>query len=336
MRKLLIILLSLMLLISLASCGSKENQGSTSAPESTTEAQSEETPEDEEENNMPPEASEEFLDAASDSYLMSMAITPPQDYSTVERYFQFGEAGNLSEKNMIYTMEDGSTLSYAYSKDTELEDILDTTHLKSIEVGAKQYYRYDYMGSYMAFIQMDADLYGINYEPKDSSVDPDAFLEERVNEVVFTGRTTTAIDNEDLFGINYTIDESIPMYSHTLSLTTDPSGNPLKKSLQWRFGEDEAGMLYRFLIRVYKNTTIEDLKEDGKKYEEKNIGDLTFTVEITEEEREPFNYYIENGDDTYLIKNNGATNGWSTSRSDDSIKSFKAFLGTINFQENPQ
>ena len=336
MKKLFTILAIIILAISISSCatsdvnpgGSSENPGSSESSEENP-GEGEASPASE---AKPPEAAEEFLEITEDSYLMSMQITPPTEFKTVERFFEFGEDGGLTDKTLIYTLPNDSVISYAYVKDTPIENVINTSKSDFVDAAGKQFYRYDYESSYMAFCQIDKDLYGLNYQTE-TDEDADAFVENLTQNLKFTGRTTTSIDDKDLYGISYTIDDSIPMYSHTLSVVADQEGNTIRKSLLFRFGESEDKMLYRFLVRVFKNVTIEDIKSAEIEYEERTIGDLTYTVEVPEDEDEPFAYYIANGSDVYLIKNNGTLNDLSQVRSEESIQAFQAFLETISFEQ---
>ena len=74
---------------------------------------------------------------------------------------------------------------------------------------------------------------------------------------------------------------------------------------------------------------------EKKKLEEGQIGDITYSFEKGEKKTDTFdhyNYYVQQGEDVYVVQNKGVSNGWFTSRSDESKKAFKKFIKTVKFE----
>ncbi len=332
MKKLLSIALTIILVLSLTSCGNKEKPAEEDTTPSETESQEEVAEGEEvEEEFGPKETGLPVIPVTEDTKLMALQLTPPEGYETVERYVEFTSDNKLSEKNLTFTMEDGTFFSYAYSKDTYLSDILDTESLDTSSSSEETVYLYDRGASHMAFVQKDDDLYGINYETPEKS-DSREPLEEAIAGLSFGEATEeTAVNNLDFYRISYELDNTLPLDSYTLSLTEDKEGKEIRKSILFRFGDDPDNLLFRFLIRVYRDTNIEDVLDPEIEYEDVIIGTLVYTAESPILGEDHYAYYIQYGSDVYLIKNNGANNGFATVRSKDSEKHFREFLRTIRF-----
>ena len=94
---------------------------------------------------------------------------------------------------------------------------------------------------------------------------------------------------------------------------------------------------------------LEGIASDGHHYEVESVDDLEpffndmaeeingtkFTFAKEEENPDALNhseYFVQLGDDAYVIQNKGVSNGWFVSRSDESKAAFKTFIRSIVFE----
>ena len=264
----------------------------------------------------------------NDNGLMRMHITAPEGYESVERNTLEDLNANVTEQDLNYSVEDGKAVDFTYLKDTVLGELVDLSQLETLEVNGNSYYYYPYGSDHMAFIQIDNDLGGVDCIT--DAEDGKDQLVKILEGITITSSMDTAVNDHDLYDIKYEIDNSLPLFQYGLTASEDAQGKLTKKSVAWYFGDaDET--LYRMLIRVYPDTELESLLSESYEYDEKEINGITFTEQLSDSEA-PFNYYVKHGSDVYQIRNLGVSNGWFTSRSDESVKVLVDLLNSISFE----
>ena len=314
MKKVYVLLIALVMLLGLGGCSNSGSASPTNGSDST-------------------HSEPEVKTLADDTTMKGLVVVVPEGYDEVYRYVEQDMNGTIIEKDLGYTFADGKTISYALMSDTNLietlgEDNLNT--LEKIERDGLTFYLYDAGEEHVAFVQYGDDAYGLDYTlPGEENTDS---FKEAINAIEFKeDNREVLINDSDLYDINYTVDSSLPLYGISNTYTENNQGQATEKSITWKFGESDANMDYRFMIRVYKNSTLEEQTDPQKTYEEKTNNDITYTV-LTNDDGAPYDYFVEHNGDVYRIRNNGANNGWFTSRSEDSEKAFEAFLNTISFK----
>lgn len=311
MKRVYALLLSVLLIVMLAACapaGSDAQGADTQPQEEATEAP--------------------VLTVKDDASVFALQFTPPASYEKVRRFIEEDASGKIVEKNLVYTFADESELSYAYMINVTIGDYLDLDTMESKEVDGGTFYYRDDSGDAQAFLQMGEDVYGIQYA---KCPDMETF-EALLDSITFSDSADTLGHDRDLFDINYTIDDSLPLWGYTSNITETPAGELIQKEVTWLFGKEMDDLDFRFMIRVYKNKTIEELKKEDKLYEEATVNDIAYTVLASEDDDPPYEYYTQHGDDVYEIRNSGSNTGWYTVRSDESYTAFDAFLNTISFK----
>ena len=309
MKKALVVLVMMVTLLTL--CGCSGSNGSTT-----------------------PESSEsEVRTLADDTTMGRMVVTVPENYVELERYIEEDGNGKIIEKNLNYSFTEDSGISYACMPDQDLVEMLGSNldKLEKIESNGNTIYTYISGSDCLALVQVGEDIYGLEYlltEDQDAEV-----FNKAVSEMSFKDEKTELLKNDmDLYDISYELDPALNVYCMTSSYVEDPSGKPLEKTIIWKFGESDDNMDFRFMIRVYKDSTIDEVKDPDKTYEEQTVNGITYTA-LTNDDGAPYEYYTQHGNDVYEIRNNGSYSGWFTDRSEDSEKAFEAFLNTISFNQ---
>ncbi|MBR5428664.1 MAG: hypothetical protein IK118_09975 [Clostridia bacterium] len=310
MKKTIALLLAALLLLSLTACsggsGKKTDNGITTTEEPTEPV---------------------VLTAADDTQVMDLCFTAPQEYETVERYTDLDANGGLLEKDLVYSLADGGSITYAYMKGQDLSTIMDTSELETREAGGQSFMITERSGNYLAFAQKAEDLYAVSYAPGEGG--DGSLLDTLLAQVSFTDATETSIDDIDLYDIRYTIDENLHIAGTSIKLLSTPDGTVTKKSVFWNYGESDDSVDFTLMVRVFKNATMASVLSEEKEYEQKTVSELEYTVLKTDDDT-PYEYYTQHGDDVYEIRNNGKS-GWTTTRSDESIAAFEAFLNSVGF-----
>ena len=243
---------------------------------------------------------------AQDTDCMALHFDAPEGYASVARFVRQTADGGVAEKNIIYSFDDGRELTYAYAAKVDIAEQMKTEDLESGEFAGQTFFFYPDGDDYMSFAQVGEDVYGVQYTLPDSETrEP---LEQVLGQISFTDKTETDINDKDLYDVSYTIDPELPLAGWETNLTEATDGTVTKKSVTWDFGESADDLDFRFVIRVHKNTTIDQIIKADKEYEEKTIGELTYTVLKADEGKAPYEYFTQHGDDVYQIRNNGAPN----------------------------
>ena len=265
---------------------------------------------------------------ADDLDVMAMHISAPAEYETVERYTEYRPDGSIIEKDILFNLSDTEGYTYAFAGDSVLADMTDVSKLEQFEENGKTVYRYDSGDNMMAFIQVDKDLYAVDYTTSEKNEDK---LRELVKGVSFTNKTTTIVDDTSLNDIQYKIDDR-NLAETGVRREEDPKGNLIAKTVTWYFGEDENNVDFRFMIRVYANSKLEDVLSESKTYEQKEINGITYSSLVNDDGNPSYEYSVQHGDDVYMIRNNGSSNGWFTNRSEESYTAFETFMNNISFK----
>lgn len=314
MKKMLALLLALVMTAALAACSGGQAGGSSGTDDSGA-AEVTEAP---------------ALKVADDTAVMKMSFPVPEGFESVERFIDLQADGTVVEKNITYNFSDDEKLVYAFSiEEEDMTAMIEEEEHDTAEYAGKTFYILNYSGAYQAVSQEESDVFGVEYTPPEGGGREK--FDEALSALSFTENTETVKDDTELKDAHYTIDESLPLWGWSTTVTETPSGELIKKSVVYKFGEDRDDLDFRFLVRLHKNTTIDSLKKDGKEYEEQEINGITYTVLVDSGEDTPYEYMTQQGEDVYVLRNNGANNGWWTSRSDESKAAFETFLGTFSF-----
>lgn len=280
---------------------------------------------------------EEHKKVAEDTSILEMSFSAPEEYDTVQRSVEKTTEGKLISKGINYTLSDDRTLSLVFTdaNGQKLED-----ELGEMEVERKEYngteliiYRSS-KKTYMAFCQKGENVYGIQYRAASEETIEDEF-EKILQTVKFTDSTETTLNDFKLDKITYNTETDVPLYSETTYITEKPDGTLIKKSFVWKYSSDSQKMDYRFGIEEQKNVKLEDVLDAKKEYQEAEIGDVTYKFEKSEDKEsiyDYYNYYVQQGEDVYVVSNKGVSNGLFTSRSKESVKAFEGFINAVSFK----
>ena len=262
-----------------------------------------------------------------------MEFVPEETYTNVNSFTEQKADGSLIEKDVVYTRENGIVVGYAVSADTVLSEIVDVSQFDTIEVNGETYYTYVSGNQLVAMAQKDRELYAVELDLSDTAENHEENeLENLVATVKFTDKANYTLNSMDMYDIQYTIDSSLPLASIAISVDQDQEGNITEKSITWKYGQDTNNLDFRIVLRVYKNTTLEDVLDASSTYLDETINGIDYKVYDTTEDH-PFNYYTQHGDDVYQIRNNGvAASWWGVDRSEESWVALSNFLNTISFK----
>ena len=277
-------------------------------------------------------AEPEVKTLADDTSLRALVVNVPENFETVARFVESTADGKIIEKDLNYTMTDGPDIGYALMCDANLADSIGTSNLEAMEkldVDGRTVYIYKDGSTYMALAECGNDIYAVNYALKDDN--SDAFY-DFVKTLKFdeSAAGEVEVNDTDLYDIVYTLDSAYNVYGSSITYSEDNTGKPLEKTVMYKFGESDANMDFRLLIRVHKNKALEDLLSESRTYEEKTINGITYTVEVNED-GPAYNYYTQHNDDVYQIRNSGKS-GFFTTRSDESFAALDSLLNSISFK----
>ncbi|MBQ7688400.1 MAG: hypothetical protein IJT27_04190 [Clostridia bacterium] len=266
---------------------------------------------------------------AGDTSVMAMCFAAPEGYETVGRVIDKTADGVITEKNIVYNFADGAKLTFAYGANLTLSELFDLTDKETAEYGGRTFYLTSTGKTMRAFAQEGEDLYCINFDlpDEDSRARYDAVAET----VSFVEEKETQENGDDLYAINWSFDEAWNCVSASSYLEETPDGAVKEKSMTWRFGADADNVDFRFEIIVYKDAALADQLDDEKQYVEEEINGVTYSVLAVSEDEKPYDYYVQQGDDVYRIKNLGVSNGLFSSRSEESDAAFAQFMNGISF-----
>lgn len=272
-----------------------------------------------------------------DTAVLGMSFSSPAGYETVERSVETGADGKVKVKNIGYTFADGRTLAFAYTivDEGNLEDELGSLDVERKEYNGTELILYQSGKKTIMVLYQDGNkLYGVQYRAVDEETVKDEF-DKILQTVRFTDAKETALNDFTLDEVTYELKTDIPLYSTTTDLKQKANGTVVSKSMIWKYSQDSEKIDYRFCIEQDKNTKLADLLKEDKEYEETEINGTKFTFAKEEENPDALNhseYFVQLGDDAYVIQNKGVSNGWFVSRSDESKAAFKTFIRSIVFE----
>ena len=262
-----------------------------------------------------------------------MEFVPEETYSNLNSFTEYKADGTLIEKDIVYTRENGIVVGYAVTPNVVLAELGDLSQFDSFEVNGDKYYTYVSGNNSVGMVQKDRELYAVqlNYSNTAENHEENE-LENLAATVKFTDKADYTLNSMDMFDINYTVDSSLALASIAINVDQDSAGNVTEKSVTWRYGQDTDNLDFNFVVRVYRNKTLEDVLDADSTYLDETINGVDYKVFSTTEDH-PYNYYTQHGNDVYQIRNNGVNSGWfGVERSEESWTAFSNFLNTISFK----
>ncbi|MBR0303187.1 MAG: hypothetical protein IJQ80_05005 [Clostridia bacterium] len=324
MKKILALLLVLMMVLSLAACGEsaeKTDKKDGAATADTTD------------DTGAGESEADENRVIDDTSVMAMSFGVPGEFESVQRYIEQTVDGEISEKDIIFNFSEDSSLTYAYGMGMSLDDVLEAMSMDKESADTKLcgdtvMYLKTNGTSYYAFGEYGGKLYAVSYSGDDE--DAEALFNSSLDGVTFSSASETKMNDTVFEDITYDAGADDAICGYRSTVEEDREGELIMKNIGWYYGENKDDPDYRFGITCYKNTTVEDEIGENEDTEETEIGGVTYTYIVPDDEK-PYDYYTQYGDDVYEIRNNGAFNGLFTTRSDESATAFEAFLETVSF-----
>ena len=148
--------------------------------------------------------------------------------------------------------------------------------------------------------------------------------------VSFSGDMSSA-NQDPPAGVRWEAPDDWTLASTVTSREEAPDGTLISERITLEFGETRDDLDWRFTIRVHRDTQLEDVLDADKTYETQEIGGVTYTVYAPY--GDPYDCYVQRGDDVWQISNSGVSNGLFYSRSDESSEAFVRFLPTVQFDD---
>ena len=312
MKKLIAAGLSVLMLLSCAACSGGQGSGSDGGKVEETVAPT------------------TIPTVSQDTTIKLMTFAAPEGYATVERFIEKTSDGNIKEKDITYKFADDSKLVFACMTGMNLADEIPSGKTTPAEYGSETYSVYESGKSKNSFIQKGEDAYAVSYSFAEK-IDNDQF--DKVMANVKFGGSGELVDNNNvtLDSIQYTLDKTLNVYDTVSKLEQTPAGATTKKSLAWKFGKDADNEDFSFSITQYKDTTVEQQLNEKKKYEQKQVNGITYSVRVDDTESKPYEYFTQHGNDVYCIWNGGKS-GLFTTRNDECDAAFEKFVNTISFK----
>lgn len=317
MKKLLSLILALCMVCAvLAACGESSSDSQAAAP---TEAPAPKV--------------------ADDLSVMGMSYAPPAGYTAVNRSFTKKADGTLTEKNMAYTLPDGTEVTFAMSEvdDGDMgQKLLEQFGEEKVtvrDVAGMTFYTLDYEGEIYSIAQKGKDVYGIRCTPAAEGADLSGVFEAALNSVSFSDSRETPVNPEGLYDARYTLSADLTVNTVYDEYEETPDGAATSKAYTWSLGRDGKSDL-RLQIRVQKNKKLADELagielDEGETMPEKTFGGLTYTVR--QDDKGVYQCYIQHGSDVYVFKNLAVSSGWFSSRSEESYTVFETFMNGVSF-----
>lgn len=271
--------------------------------------------------------------AADETDAYGMRFTAPEGYETVERSLEVFADGAVSQKSFTYKFADKSEIIVGYTYGHSITEAVSQSKLDeadTVEYGGVSYTVIDEGRTRMAVNENGNDMYAVGYTFAEEidSAQFDAFM----NGVSLTGDAAPSQIDDDLFAIRYTLDSSWKLSTTNNTVVETPDGEPVKKTIGWHFGENEDNLDYRFVVRVFKNTTVAEQLSSDYEYEEQELGGITYSVIKPTNDSKPYEYFTQHGDDVYELRNNGTPDGWGVTRTEASETAFDALVNSVHFE----
>ncbi len=234
---------------------------------------------------------------------------------------------SVFESNLIFVLDNDEKVTLACSPGTILEDEIPVDQFDTVTINGIDFYSYTSENEHMLFLQKGEDLYGVDIS---ASGDESTLYDDFTKGIKLTDKTSFPAASDDLGGIKYEFGDSLNVCSTISRTAQSAEGKMIRNTSTWIFGKSADEADFRFSIALYKDTDTESMKSEDRTYSEAEINGNTFVVQENNGD-EPFYYMLQHGDDVYVIRNLGISNGWWVSRSDESIAAFGEFLKTISF-----
>ena len=317
MKKAIALVLALLMLLGLAACGGKEDDDSGRSKDT----------------NKNKSNAEEITDAPAppENAVGALRFDVPEDIKSVEHITEQTKDGKVTQFTVTYTFTNSFSVGYAYAKDMDLGDTGSVENLETTEVNGRSYYLVFDGTEYYAYTQAGKDAYAVMYIA-DSAEASKSMLEETLKTLRYEEEEVLSPADLDLYDITYTVDDSLTLAGYNITETTDADGKVTEKTVQWKYGDNLSDPDFRIRITVYKNDTLDNVTDEDAEYEDKTIGDITYTMLHVSEGYVPYDYLVQHGSDVYEIRNAGRYTGWGTTRSTESEEAFTAFVESVRFK----
>lgn len=300
MKKLFLILISILMVLSLSACGESNNNGGSTNVKKT---------------------------IIEDTTLNKLTFTVPESTKEVTRFVVQKTDGTIVEKDISYKLESEDLISIGYMPNQVLSELMDLSNFDSYEANTQTVYLYGSDTDKYAFIQIDKDLYAVEAQGNNA----ETLVKNTVDTLGFDGNGELILNDSDLYDITYELPEADKNISNSISVTEDSEGNVVSKYIVFVFGEGE-DVSYRLEIEVYKNTTIEELtKDSSKELTETEINGVKYTV-VDNGSDPAYRYYTQHNEDVYRISNNGKPGWLFADRTEESYEALDKLLNSISFK----
>lgn len=323
MKKTIAVLLAVLLLVTLAACSGTGSKPGNGPGDTTAQAPTEQTP-------------AEPQKIADDTTALGLVFTPPEGYADVNRHFEYAADGSLVDKSLSYRFADKSEVMIGATKGKQITDEIPQSYLDKAEVveyGGKSFYVVTQGNNVMAVCQDNDVAYGLGWSFADA-LDRGKF-DALMDGISFTDNTDTVENGDDLFDITYTPDSSLNAVTVMNNLTETPDGETVDKAITRYYGADKDNIDFRLLVKVTKNTTVEEVIPKFDTAKELERDGVTYTaVYNTNDGERPYAYFTQRGNDVYEIRNMGTGSSWSVTRSDASYEALEKLMSTVSFADS--
>ncbi len=317
MKKAIALVLALLMLLGLAACGGKKDDDSGKSKDT----------------NKNKSNAEEITDAPAppENAVGALRFDVPENIKSVEHITEQTKDGEVTQFTVTYTFTNSFSVGYAYAKDMDLGDTGSVENLETAEVNGRSYYLVPDGNEYYAYTQAGKDAYAVMCIA-DSAEASKSMLDETMKTLRYENEEILTPAELDLFDITYTVDDTIPLAGYNINVQTDADGNVKEKSVLWKYGDNLSDPDFRIRITVYKNDTLDNVKDKDAEYEDRTVGDIAYTMLHVDENTVPYDYLVQHGSDVYEIRNAGRYTGWGTTRSTESEEAFTAFVESVRFK----
>lgn len=319
MKRTIVLLLAALMILALVACGGTVKESDdTAAPASEKPVEP-----------APPAPAK----IADDSSVIGMSYIAPTGYETVDRFYEYLADGTMTQKSMTYNFENDDSLMFGYTLGENLTDAVPQSALDGAEkkdIGGKSFYVISQGKSIIAAEQEGDVVYGIGYDFAESA--DRAKFDEIAAGVNFADTGAPVENSDDLYNIRFKTESAGHVCKMSNTLTEKPDGTTVKKSIMWYFGADKDNVDYRFVIRVFKNSTVEEQLDPENTYDDVEINGVSYKGYKSSYDDHYIEYFTRYGDDVYQIRNNGVSSGWFVDRSEESHTAFDAFINSVSFE----
>lgn len=269
-----------------------------------------------------------------------MTFIAPKEYESVSCTMNRNMDGTVTDKNIIFTLADGTIIDLSGAVLNEGEDAIALIkeniaeeNLEIVTIDDYDFYVFELAGDKYAVAQDDKqNAYGLSVEGStEGGSDVANIFKEMLSGIRIKKHTDVVSTEVDLGSIQYQVDDAWGLIQIFESTDLDKDGRCTGMSRMWKFGKSTDELDYRFRIQRFPNTPMEDVLNADNTYEDKEINGLTYKTYSNDDG--VIEYTIQNKEDTYVIRNMGENNfGLFTNRSEESMKIFEEFVNTIRFK----